>query len=414
MKLILFVLFLWASPSLLAKPVDTNVTGTIHLYAAVNGRDPEVGEGCMTSWKRLEKLLKDVRPGKERLEVYRIPDRMASRADVLLYYSNTIFKPNDVLWFFYCGHGHTQGGIHMLDMDGRDSLSRPELRAAMEAKKRQGVLITTDACGTKAAYAPPQVLATAPAPGDDRWNLIASLIGNLFGTVDITAATGENPAFIDFNTRARADEIKGALFTTALEALLNTNASELDLNRDTDVDWTEAFAFLRERTRRNFSEMRKEFTQLAWNKAAPGSEDQVPYHFGLGKLKEAPLTQEKPVFISFANPKMLGANYRFSIRADFHNSLKDHELFFGVYLYDGLKPIASKDPKFADKNGNVAFITSLKLNKDNLVANDNNPIQLDIPMAAMGEAFADSYVIYAHDLTAGKDVLQSITKFFPE
>ncbi len=385
----------------------------IHLFAAVDSFDPKVGAGCKVSWERLEKFLLEQRPDKEHLSIFRIPERVPSRTDALHYYETEPFEPNDVIWFYYCGHGITDDTFgHVLKMDG-GGLPRKELRAAMEARKVQGVLLTTDACAVDGRYdwkdnGERYIRVTAREEDPRRpWRLIASLIGNLHGTVDITASTGRRPAFVDLENNANEDRLQGALFTNALVSMLYSEQKTLDLDNNGIVDWNEAFASLREGTRARFRGFRAQYT-LSEGKE-PEASDQIPFAFSLGKLPLISTSPENAIVVPYVDRDYIyHFGDRYLVRAKFDKSLVNHRIFMGVYFLDeNDRAIRATNEKFSITEHKVIGVARVtKLTEELLDATDNQPLEFDLPDEAFTIGNVKQYVIFFHDMESKKMVFQ--------
>ncbi len=424
-----------------ALAVDSNPTGTIHVLGAIEEFDPKVGSSCKASWTRLKKFLQAARPDIKRLAIHYYWDRVAGRSDVITFFDTNNFKPNDVLWFYYCGHGMTVPGQgHVLQMGG-DRLSRKELRAAMEAKKTQGVLITTDACGTRAEPQPGPVLNEGGAPPEGNWSLIADIIGDLHGTVDITAATGENPAFVDTKSiqGENGPEPKGAVFTEAIAEVLSQLPESLDTNHDGIADWTEVFFAIRESTHRRFTELRSRYAPLGWRRLAGNVEDQVPYAFFLPKeievaaaaapapppapapfaeaLPLAPATPQPPplVRLKLAFRKWDEEGMRFFVTTRLDPSLVGTRIEVGISLRDTEgKPLSAARKEYSDEVGGLVAKKNFLVARENLISDQNHPLIFSLPNNAHREnEYPDSFVLYAFDVASRKNFSSTTFSFSP-
>ncbi len=425
----LFLILAIVSASSLSVAADTNPKGTIHLFAAVDSNDPNVGTGCKQSWGRLRELLKRTRPSINRLAIYEFQDRQAGRSDTLLFFQSpqrfhARFKSNDVLWFYYCGHGMTiPGQGHVLKMNG-DRLPREELRKTMESVKTQGVLITTDACGSRAEREPNPLPPAGAEADTKRWLFLAQLLGDLHGTVDITSATGEGLAFVDMNpfdpTHLNNGQVVGSIFSESLREVLEIDPSQNDINHDGFVDWTEIFFGIRELTQKKFIVLHNRFTPQTWTNRYGATEEQIPFAYRLSKDKvptglpaipapavASPLVQVKVVQSGGVYEyKDMEAAYYMLVRLD--RALTGHQLSVSIHFRDDQgKPLASKFPQYRDADGGLAIAKTFLITQDHLETDVNHPWKLSIPFGASADGtWGHSFVVDVYDLTSNTDLYQ--------
>jgi hypothetical protein len=206
------------------------------------------------------------------------------RPDAILNYYKTVPSgPNDVLVFYYSGHGATiEGRGHALTTS-HGTLMRSTLRAAMEARRPRLCVVLSDCCSTlvKPRRVPPA--PTAPAPAPPR---VSPLLRCLFlqhrGVVDMTSSS--------FGESSWSDTDRGGVFTSALAAALGTGeVAPLDTDNDRFVTWTELFDAVREQTQSIYHGFREELLGGDQERLEPGAAvalrrqlDQVPQAFALG------------------------------------------------------------------------------------------------------------------------------------
>lgn len=264
--------------------------GQVRLLAVVDRHQPDVGPGCEKTFQRLRHFLMEARKDRvAEFDIYEWKNVMPTPGDILNHYRSAKFEPDDVLWFYYCGHGamvdakeiDPEKGIegakvHVLKMSQGD-LPRSELREVMEARKTRGVIITTDACNTpgKFEFNGPVGQGAPPIP-IDHWHKLRSLFDNSNGTIDFTAASGNSKAFMDPEM--------GANFTSALIGTLQSEFKDTDLDGDGAITWPEVFASVRYGTRFNFFLMKNRVALEARESyLTPDDKDQVPFAYSLGR-----------------------------------------------------------------------------------------------------------------------------------
>lgn len=223
----------------------------LHVFYAVDlnagKRGGDIGPNAKVSYEKLHQVLTEVFYGDpdkpqraERVEFTQVglngediePER------ILQYYRNLSLSSDDVLLFYYFGHGawdSTTG--QFLAMSGGDLL-RTELRNAMGSTGARQIVLLTDCCSSYAEYTPPE--RRVPA----RWAAFQNLFFQHEGFVDISGATESQFGW----SNAR----DGGFFTSALTYLLCEPTGTTDDNNDGFVTWDEFFPDLRAETDRNF------------------------------------------------------------------------------------------------------------------------------------------------------------------
>ncbi len=355
------------------------------MLAVVDQFAEDIGVPCEESFTRLKDFLLKVRPNPELLSIEAFEEAAFSPDGILEYYRKAKFESDDVLWFYFCGHGGTDPEQGQFLNTTQGDLARSELRQVMESRKTRGILITTDACSTPAALRPrgPTPLETIVSEAD-HWKVIRSLIGNIEGTVDITAASGTGRAFASKDTSSN--------FSEALLSLLFSRFEWLDLDRDGDLDWFEGFSFLRSETRNYFSNLRNVYGSEAWKKSY-SEDDQIPHAFSLGNKVRDVLKVRFPekrvrliqAFVSeygSYSPLRLdeGLGLRVSLQLTMHHLSGKTITIRGKLLDQNRKAIGARARSgFANGQGELEFERSLKVEKDFLGFGPNTPLEILIP-----------------------------------
>ena len=191
---------------------------------------------------RISFLLNSISPGGRNVSIQVIPQDHITPGGLVDYFNNLAdVRPNDVLIYYYAGHGATDPKIgHFFQTSGGD-LPRSALRAAILRHRPRLAVMLTDCCSSAARFQPPRRLpaprpgAAAPPPGVSK--LMQCLFFEHQGLVDITGAT--------YDARTGKGEFgwygpQGGVFTSALaDALLFTPFEEIDASHDGFVTWTE-------------------------------------------------------------------------------------------------------------------------------------------------------------------------------
>lgn len=359
-----------------------------------------VGAGCESSWGLVRDHLRTVSTGRaHRIAYWETPGRLPTRADIKALFLQA-FQPNDVLWFHFCGHGETAPGTgHVLKMPGGD-LARSDLRRWMESRGTQGVLITTDACATKGTYDPQTGVWGQPAPPIGvHWPIFEQLIGELHGTVDITASTGETPAFVDEDTQKSSG--RGAIFTHALLDTLK-GGNWVDLDGNGRAEWDEAYLYLREKTRQYFNDMKTKMMTRLGRWEGRGADDQIPEAFALGRYLR-PINDTGVGFV-FSSPGASGQDMRFLIRSVFNpQTMVGKKVFVGTRFRDAQNNLLpARFDGFSWRGSSAVTVTGDITNEQ-----PNRYWELNVPRDIFHDANgirAASYEIVVHDLTDNKTI----------
>ena len=183
-----------------------------------------------------------IAPNSGAVQVQAIPQDQITPIGLIGYFNAlSDVRANDVLIFYYAGHGATDPRIgHFFQTSGGDLPRSAPCAAILRRQPRLAVMLT-DCCSSAARFRPPK---TAPAPGaaapaapPGMSKLMRCLFFEHRGLVDITGAT--------YDARTGKGEFgwygpQGGVFTTALtDALLFTPFEEIDASRDGFVTWTE-------------------------------------------------------------------------------------------------------------------------------------------------------------------------------
>lgn len=417
-------LLLWVLLTFVAVPARA----TIHFIPIIDSDDPTIGRGCAYSYDNLEKHLKLARgEDKKKISIYTkkvrgikpgevVEKQTYSGAEAINFFRTGAMdiKRGDVVWSHFCGHGEK------LLVDGkrkhylrfphdpeRNPTAREDLIAALNTRIRpdgvKGVLLTTDTCSVLGDTGLAEILPTKGAPPEDLFKVIETIIGSTTGTVDITAASGDNPAFVD-NGRWIESDIPGAPkefmssggnFTEAILELLYQEPSQLDINRDKQVTWDESFAFLRAQTRYNFQQYKDRVSPADWKRLAPvGVDDQIPFANALGTHVNPPSVYDEAngylarVNLIYEVPKGRSTQekfYRqFLVKLDLQKDIIGKDLFMGFYFLDGKKRyLISKQKSYSDERGYAAIIKpKFQLKENELSYDDNSPMLFEVDTEA--------------------------------
>jgi hypothetical protein len=254
----------------------------LHLLAAIDlnarKRGGNIGPHCKVSYDKLHRVLSEIffedadKPERrERIEIRTLglDEEDVSPQSIINYYRNIDVGNDDVLVFYYAGHGGWDVNRgHFLAMSGRDFF-REDLRAAMTGRHARSIIILTDCCSNYGEFTPPARRAPAKWPG------FQNLFFQSRGIVDIQAASESQFGWLS------RDE--GGFFTSALTYLLCEPIGDLEADKDGFLTWNEFFPQLRDATDRNFDKAKEQAPNDADIK---GSTAQVPQAFNLAYWPE--------------------------------------------------------------------------------------------------------------------------------
>jgi hypothetical protein len=205
------------------------------------------------------------------------------RPDVIVdYFRNLRSGPDDVLLFYYTGHGAMfEGRGHVLTTS-HGNLPRGVLRAAMSGRQpRLGVLLT-DCCSSLVKRRPQPPAAGAPAPRPQVSPMLRCLLLQHRGFVDVTSSS--------YGEASWSRQGTGGFFTGALATALGSWGIEgFDNDRDGFVTWTEVFEQVRRETQATFREFKQDLLNRNPRDLDPklranleAQRDQSPQAFSLG------------------------------------------------------------------------------------------------------------------------------------
>ncbi len=177
-------------------------------------------------------------------------------------------KPEDVLLFYYGGHGATLGDQgHCLTMfhdDGGPYLSRKELLEAMKDLNARHIVVLTDCCSVVIS---PEQGSEMPLPKAS-WPVIDCLLFQHKGVTDINAC--QQNAFSWFYNN---DKEAGGAFTLALAPLLCTRKDDFNKVFGSDdgfVTWKQFARPLQTGTNQKYQTLRDAFLKMLPEDLDPG------------------------------------------------------------------------------------------------------------------------------------------------
>src|SRR5262249_31158963 len=151
------------------------------------------------------------------------------------YFRRVACGPDDVLLFFYTGHGATVEGRGHVLTTSHGNVDRAVVRSEMQARRARLCILLTDCCSTVVRLRPRGPMPAGPAPGESRVSPLARcLLLQHNGTVDLTSSS--------YGEASWSDTERGGLFTHALSLALASPSIELfDKDNDGFVTWSEFF-----------------------------------------------------------------------------------------------------------------------------------------------------------------------------
>jgi hypothetical protein len=237
-----------------------------------------LGESVKVDGENVDHLLSNRLP-RDRADILVLTGKDVRDDLILSYYRDLKVGPNDVLLFYYAGHGATddQKGHFMALQDlATKPLLRSDLRKAMQQKQPGLIVILTDCCSTS-FHLPGKTRRILPDKGTASTidPLLRCLLYQSRGLVDITAATGDS---------SFGDDHDGGIFTRTFAKLVEDGIAGSDANKDGFVAWPEFFSQLQRRTQ-------GVFVTWAEHQRARGEDvdqsSQKPMAFSLGTASES-------------------------------------------------------------------------------------------------------------------------------
>src|SRR5262249_47218721 len=205
------------------------------------------------------------------------------RPDAILEYFRTVRSgPNDVLLFYYTGHGGMfEGRGHVLTTS-HGHLPRHVLRAAMSGPRPRLSVLLSDCCPSVIRRRPQGPAPGAPAPRPEVSPMFRCLLLQHRGFVDVTSSS--------FGEASWSRQGTGGFFTSALATALGSwGIDEFDQDKDGFVTWAEVFEQVRRETQATFRQFKRDLLDLAPRDVDPrlrasleGQRDQSPQAFSLG------------------------------------------------------------------------------------------------------------------------------------
>jgi len=248
----------------LAQPARANASEAAKIHVLIVG--DTLGNGAknfgfdldIANMKRVVQESMTAQNMENRYTIQVLQGPNVTRGRVLGYYKNLKTSPNDVLLFYFTGHGSidpVQGQALEL-RDGR--LFKSDLLRAMQQHHPRLTVILNDCCSTimgNGSLSGPAKYASLPGavksvgkvggPATPAFKTTGSAFRDLMfrhtGVVDIMAASSGQAA--SGNRR-----LGGSYFTVALARLLSKDGARFDLNGNGFVEWNEFFTQLRQET----------------------------------------------------------------------------------------------------------------------------------------------------------------------
>lgn len=243
--------------------VRAQQAGKVHAWIAIDHNCEPRLPGQVANERNLRRLLELVNEngGGNRVLIENIASDEISPAGIQTSIAETVgVGRNDVLLFYYSGHGATdpQKG-HFLATSG-GNLRRSDLVHWMQIKNPRLIVLLTDCCSSMATYVPPWGFASK----GDAARTMRSLLFDAGGEVNITAATydedtqqGEYGWFVNYRLPNGAIVPGGGVFTMSLCHVIEfTPFERLDVDRDGIVSWREIMPPLRQTMDSNYQSLK--------------------------------------------------------------------------------------------------------------------------------------------------------------
>ena len=201
---------------------------------------------------------------------------------IINYFRTVPAGPNDVLLFYYSGHGGMfEGQGHVLTTS-HGNLSRSTLRAVLSRRQPRLGVILTDCCSSIVRRQPQFQAPAAAPPRPGVSPMLRCLILQHRGIVDVTSSS--------FGEASWSGPGTGGFFTAALGIALGSwGIDEFDGNRDGFVTWNEVFDRVRSETQATYRRFKEDLLNLNPRELDPRvraslerQTDQSPQAFSLG------------------------------------------------------------------------------------------------------------------------------------
>lgn len=126
---------------------------TLHLIAVSATKDPTIGEGCKVNVSRIERNAEEIKQFIGfNLKKYIFQENDFDSDKVFECFSKIICNPNDVIWFYYSGHGINDDGKYpKFLIQGTKKMTLENTYALLELKKPKLLLCFADCCNFQAS-----------------------------------------------------------------------------------------------------------------------------------------------------------------------------------------------------------------------------------------------------------------------
>jgi hypothetical protein len=211
---------------------------------------------------------------------------------IVEYFRTVRSGPNDVLLFYYTGHGGMfEGRGHVLTTS-HGNLPRDALRAAMSGRRPRLCVLLSDCCSSVVRRQPQGPAPGAPAPRPEVSPMFRCLLLQHRGLVDVTSSS--------FGEASWSRPGTGGFFTAALGTALGSwGIDEFDQDKDGFVTWAEVFDQVRRETQATYREFKQDLLSLSPRDLDPklrasleSQRDQSPQAFALGDPLRGPAHRE--------------------------------------------------------------------------------------------------------------------------
>jgi hypothetical protein len=247
-------------------------------------------------------LEEHIPEGRRKIDV--IDGKRVTRENILRYYRDLKTGPDEVLLFFYSGHGRIDPKLGQClepQMGKTPLVPRGDVRKAMEGKGAGLVILLTDCCSTRIAAKPG--VATRQTITDVKLHpVLRSLFFLHRGTVDVTAA--------EDGTGSWGDDEHGGVFTCALVSLLEGDLKKLNKEQGGVLSWKEFFPQLSRETEKQFRDLA---TRARANRETVDQKTQRPRSFA---LPDPPVSRKTYAVVSLRNGSGRAVHFRYRWAGD--------------------------------------------------------------------------------------------------
>jgi len=253
---------------------QTAAVGTLHLILVSNTNDPNLGSGFYANHRKLASLFRDIQQACNlNLDIIELTGSDFSKSTVASRISNLSVNSNDVIFFYYSGHGYNDRQSEWPHLDMRQGMYQPlgdnslsladDIYSPLIGKKARLTIVIGECCNR---YADNAVVTGTPvkedpimmAPSQNMLNAstLVSLL-NRSGRMLVRSSDINEPSYYTLN-------YGGDFCNNFISSLLNETGFT---NTHGDVRWKDIFY--------------SSFTSTLSDSPKESSQQHVKYYYGI-------------------------------------------------------------------------------------------------------------------------------------